>query len=79
MEVTLKELKIQPGRIIAAASGGVEVTVTVRGVPAAKIVPFKVPAPKTGFDTSAFGIWAGRDDMEDVDVFVRNIRKGRGQ
>ena len=77
MFVTLKELKIQPGRIVSAVEEGAEVIVTVRGVPTVKIIPFKTQRPETDFDTSTFGIWENRDDMDDVDEFVRNLRKGR--
>ena len=77
MFVTLKELKIQPGRIVSAVEGGTEVIVTVRGVPTAKIIPIKNHKSETDFDASAFGIWADRDDIEDVDGYVRNLRKGR--
>ena len=77
MFVTLKELKIQPGRIVSAVEGGTEVIVTVRGVPTVKIIPIKNHKSETGFDASAFGIWADRDDIEDVDGYVRNLRKGR--
>ena len=77
MVVTLKELKIQPGRIVSLAESGTEVIVTVRGVPAAKIIPIKTTGAKAVLDTSAFGIWANRDEMADVDEYVRNLRKGR--
>jgi prevent-host-death family protein len=78
MVVTLKELKIQPGRIVSLAESGTEVVVTVRGIPAVKIIPLKkTTGAKSDFDTSAFGIWANRDDMADVEGYVRNIRKGR--
>ena len=77
MIVTLKELKIQPGRIVLAAVGGAEVIVTVRGVPTAKIIPIKPHTPDADFDASAFGMWANRDDIDDVDGFVRGLRKGR--
>ena len=78
MEVTLKELKIQPGKIVSTASSGTEVTVTVRGVPTVKIVPIRDQAKsKADFDTTSFGMWADRDDMVDVNDYVRNLRRGR--
>ena len=39
MEVTTKQLRIEPGRIISRAAGGQEITVTYRGKPCAKIIP----------------------------------------
>ena len=40
MKVTTKQLRIEPGRIISQAAGGQEITVTYRGKPCAKIIPF---------------------------------------
>jgi prevent-host-death family protein len=39
MEVTTKQLRIQPGRIIAQVSDGQEIIITYRGKACAKIVP----------------------------------------
>jgi prevent-host-death family protein len=79
MEISLKELRIQPGRILSMTEDGTEVVITVRGVPKAKIVPIKTKASKEGPDTSSFGLWADHDDMDDVDGYIRNLRKGRQQ
>ena len=35
------------------------------------------PANKSVKDHEAFGMWRDRKDMADVDVYVRNLRKGR--
>jgi prevent-host-death family protein len=76
MQVSVKELRVQPGRILAIVQNGGEVTVTMRGKPAAKIVPIRDDeAPK--ILPSAFGMWGERDDMEDVSAYVDGIRKGR--
>ena len=77
MQVTLKELKIQPGRVLSMAEEGAEVIVTVRGIPRAKIVPLKALTSRAAPDTSAFGMWADRSDIEDVDGFVKELRQGR--
>jgi len=77
MNVTLKELKVQPGRIVSMAGEGTEVVVTVRGVPKAKIIPFKTPVSKDSTNLPGFGMWADREDMADVDAFLGNLRKGR--
>ena len=78
MVVTLKELKIQPGRIVSAAGSGTEVIVTVRGVPTVKIIPVREPGCEGEKASPAFGIWSSRSDMSDVGGYVRNLRKGRG-
>ena len=79
MEITTKQLRIEPGRIISEVDNGQEITITYRGKPRAKIVPIAarrnidVESP----DDELFGIWKDRKDMDDVDQFIRNIRKRR--
>ena len=78
MVVTAKQLRIEPGRIISQAESGQEITITYRGKPRAKIVPFV--GIKTDFEdqnSELFGIWKDRKDMKNVDKFIRNLRKGR--
>lgn len=69
MEVSTKELRIQPGKIIDQVVNGEEVTVTFRGKALAKIVPFgkRIKAGDKD-DISVFGLWKDHD---------RDIRKGR--
>ena len=79
MEITTKQLRIQPGRIISQVSDGQVVTITYRGKPRAKIVPI---TDKRIFDIEdssdeLFGIWKNRKEMENVEQYIRNIRKGR--
>ena len=79
MEITTKQLRIEPGRIISQVINGQDVTITYRGKPSAKIIPF---ADKRAYETEdlndeLFGIWKNRKEMENVELYVRNIRKGR--
>lgn len=76
MEVTTKELRIQPGKIIDQVFQGQEITITYRGKPLAKIVPFK-SANKNHEDISIFGLWKNHEESESVDTYMRNLRKGR--
>lgn len=76
MEVTTKELRIQPGKIIEQVSVGQEITVTYRGKPLAKIIPFQ-PAIDTDQDTSIFGMWKTHKNVLSVEAQVRDLRKGR--
>ena len=76
MEVTTKELRIQPGKIIDQVSIGQEITVTYRGKPLARIVPFH-SSNADAEDTSMFGMWKDRSNETSVEDQVRNIRKGR--
>jgi prevent-host-death family protein len=76
MEVTTKELRIQPGKIIDQVSVGQEITVTYRGKPLAKIVPFK-SSISNNEDSSIFGMWKSHNDNDSVNDYVRNLRRGR--
>jgi prevent-host-death family protein len=81
MEITTKQLRIQPGRVIAQVNTGQEIIITYRGKACAKIIPIrnkiedKQNLEET--DNELFGMWKDREDMEDVEQYVRNMRKGR--
>jgi len=76
MEVTTKELRIQPGKIIDQVSVGQEITVTYRGKPLAKIIPFKSSITNNE-DITIFGMWKNHKRSESVEDYVRNLRRGR--
>jgi prevent-host-death family protein len=79
MEITMEQLRIQPGRIVSQVNKGQEITITYRGKACAKIVPLSagqnINTEET--DNELFGMWKDRDDMENVEQYVRNMRKGR--
>ena len=78
MQVTTKELRIQPGRIIDQVIHGEEIIVTYRGKIMAKIVPIdKSQNSNSQEDISIFGMWKNHDELKSVDETVRDIRKGR--
>jgi prevent-host-death family protein len=79
MEITTKQLRIQPGRVIAQVNKGQEITLTYRGKACAKIIPIinKRDINSEEMDNELFGMWKDREDMEDVEQYVRNMRKGR--
>ncbi len=76
MKVTTKELRIQPGKIIDQVSVVEEITVTYRGKPLAKIIPFK-PSIDTTDESEIFGMWKNHKENEPVEDYVRELRKGR--
>jgi prevent-host-death family protein len=76
MEVTTKELRIQPGKIIDQVVNGQEVTVTYRGKALARIVPFGSGA-RDEEAARIFGMWKAHDDALSVEQRVRELRKGR--
>jgi len=79
MEISTKQLRTQPGRIISQAACGQEITITYRGKPSAKIVP--IIGKKDLFieenENELFGIWKKRNDMGNVEQYIRDLRKGR--
>jgi len=72
MQITTEQLRIQPEIIISEVNKGQEITITWQGKPSARIVPI-VDAS----DNELFGIWKDREDIGDVEQYVRNMRKGR--
>ena len=78
MEITTKELRIQPGRIIDQVAKGLEMTVTFRGKAVAKIIPLKDKSKIVEKeDVSIFGLWKDYGDTNKVEDYVRNLRKER--
>lgn len=55
------------------------VTVLYRGKPKAVITPITAAEKPTvkAADLPAFGMWRDREDMKDVDAYVRKMRQGR--
>lgn len=76
MEVTTKELRIHPGKILDQVLNGDDVTVTFRGKRLARIVPFEQEETDESAD-GIFGMWADHQDGSSVDETVRQIRRSR--
>ena len=78
MEVTTKELRIQPGKILEQVVNGDEITVTFRGKALAKIIPFKNKDQTSEKEESTiFGLWKEHERNVSVEEYVRTVRKGR--
>jgi prevent-host-death family protein len=78
MEIAAELLNIQPEWIISEINKGQEITITWNGKPSAKIIPINnIENIKDESDDELFGIWKNKKDIEDVDQYVRNIRKWR--
>ncbi|NTU43013.1 MAG: type II toxin-antitoxin system prevent-host-death family antitoxin [Nitrospirales bacterium] len=76
MRATAKDLRFHAKELIETVSKGEEVIITFRGKPCAKLVPFsEQKAKETG--NELFGIWKDHDLTENVDDYVRKLRKGR--
>lgn len=77
MYSTAKELRFHTKELLESVSRGEEVIITFRGKPYAKLVPIKKSVSKSKETNELFGIWKDRTDLEDVNSYVRNIRKER--
>ena len=76
MKITTKELRIQPGKILDQVSTMQEITVTYRGKPLAKIIPFDSLFNDDEND-AMFGMWKKHSNKSSVEEQVRKMRKGR--
>ncbi|MGO8694698.1 MAG: type II toxin-antitoxin system Phd/YefM family antitoxin [Rectinemataceae bacterium] len=78
MEITTKELRIQPGKIIEQVVNGQEIIVTFRGKALARIVPIGEKTDnQEREEVSIFGMWKENPTGLSVEETVREIRKGR--
>jgi len=77
MHSTAKALRFHTKELLESVSRGEEVIITFRGKPYAKLVPMKESKDKAEKSNELFGIWRNRTDLEDVKLYVREIRKGR--
>ena len=80
MEVTAKALRSRIGALLACLDRGETVTITYRGNPRARLVGIEQknePVSPDAGSFPAFGMWKDRDDMADVDTYVRDLRKAR--
>jgi len=76
MKATAKDLRFHSRELLDTVKRGEEVVITFRGKPCAKLVPLdKTKKQKTKNDL--FGIWKDYDQTENVDQYVRNMRKER--
>lgn len=78
MEVTAKELRLSPGRIIEKSAPGTEMYIPYRDRRMTKIVPLdRTESAGVSVVDEIFGLWKDREHEDTVDATVRRIRKGR--
>lgn len=76
MQATSKDLRFHTKEILDAAMRGEEVIITFRGKPYVKIVP--IAKTKQGDKKNEFcGMWKDRTDIDEVESYVRKLRKRR--
>ena len=80
MRASFVDLRRKSAAIIRALQRKEPVTVLYRGIPAAIMQPIDqqpAEAMRRAKSHAAFGMWADRDDLQDVASHVRRIRRGR--
>jgi prevent-host-death family protein len=76
MKATAKDLRFNSKRLLDTVNRGEEVVITFRGKPYAKLIPY-AEKNKQNATTELFGIWKDNDTIQNVDEYVRSLRKGR--
>ena len=76
MKATAKDLRFKSKELLDTVSRGEEVVITFRGTPCAKLIPYREEQGDISKD-ELFGIWKDNDEFQDVDEYVRELRKGR--
>jgi prevent-host-death family protein len=76
MKATAKDLRFNSKGLLDTVNRGEEVVITFRGKPCAKLVPYNEKNKKT-VKNQLFGIWKDNNMIQDVDEYMRGLRKGR--
>ena len=76
MKATAKDLRFNSKGLLDTVNRGEEVVITFRGKPCAKLIPYR-ETNKGTIKNELFGIWKDNDKIQDVDEYVRGLRKGR--
>lgn len=76
MKATAKDLRFNSKELLDTVNRGEEVVITFRGKPCAKLVPYE-KENRQNAKNELFGIWKDNDRVQNVDEYVRGLRKGR--
>lgn len=76
MKATAKDLRFNSKGLLDTINRGEEVIITFRGKPCAKLIPY-TEKTKQNTTNELFGIWKDNDAIQNVDEYVRGLRKGR--
>lgn len=81
MQATILDLRRRMPEVLRALDRQERVTILYRGKERATLVPSGTKPAKKGKRSAsahpAFGMWADRDDLVNVAVHVRALRRGR--
>ena len=75
MKATAKDLRFHSRELLDTVGRGEEVIITYRGKPCARLVPYQ--HARNVKEDELFGMWKENDEIENVEEYVRNIRKRR--
>jgi antitoxin (DNA-binding transcriptional repressor) of toxin-antitoxin stability system len=76
MRATAKDLRFRVKELLETVTRGEEVVITYRGKACAKPIPIE----KDNYaEDELFGIWKDISESENVNKYIRKIRKGRFQ
>ena len=76
MKATAKDLRFHSKELLNTVNRGEEVVITFRGKPCAKLIPYTETKGQIK-KNELFGIWKDNNMVQDVDEYVRGLRKGR--
>jgi prevent-host-death family protein len=76
MKATAKDLRFNSKELLDTVSRGEEVIITYHGKPCAKIVPYQTMKAAVA-DKELFGIWKDNKSIQNVEEYVRGLRKAR--
>ncbi len=77
MRATAKDLRFHSTELLNTVKRGEEVIITYRGKPCAKLVPIEENETPSTVPKELFGIWRDIAQVEDIDSYIRNMRRGR--
>ncbi len=77
MQATAKDLRFHSTELLNTVKRGEEVIITYRGKPCAKLVPIEETKDDSLTANELFGIWKDNELTENVENYVRNMRKDR--
>ena len=76
MKATAKDLRFHSRELLDTVNRGEEVVITFRGKPCAKLIPYREKKEENTMN-ELFGIWKDHDGVQEIDEYVRGLRKGR--
>ena len=79
MKASILDIRRRMKDVLAALDRNEPVTITYRGKKKGVLYPAGEDKRKAGsiMEHQAFGMWKDRKDLEDVDAYVRSLRKSR--